>query len=99
MYWNERIAIVDGLRSPFSKSWSDLNGIDPVSLSTHVARELLFSTGVDLAKVDQVLWGTAVLPRSPNGCEVVLNLSLIQRLDHFPRQSRCTGQAGTGGWC
>ena len=78
MYWNERIAIVDGLRSPFSKSWSDLNGIDPVSLSTHVARELLFSTGVDLAKVDQVVWGTVVsVPRSPNvDREVALNLGL-----------------------
>ena len=78
MYWNERIAIVDGLRSPFSKSWSDLNGIDPVSLSTHVARELLFSTGVDLAKGDQVVGGTVVsVPRSPNVArEVALNLGL-----------------------
>ena len=67
MHWNERIAIIDGLRSPFAKSWTILNGIDPVTLSTHVTRELLFSIGLDVETVDQIVWGTVVsVPRSPN---------------------------------
>ena len=78
MHFNERIAIVDGLRSPFVKSWSTLNGIDPVALSTHVTRELLFSVGLDVETVDQIVWGTVVsVPRSPNVArEVALNLGL-----------------------
>ena len=78
MYFEERIAIVDGLRSPFVKSWSTLNGIDPVTLSTHVTRELLFSVGLDIETVDQIVWGTVVsVPRSPNVArEVALNLGL-----------------------
>ena len=78
MHFNERIAIVDGLRSPFVKSWSTLNGIAPVTLSTHVTRELLFSVGLDIEMVDQVVWGTVVsVPRSPNVArEVALNLGL-----------------------
>ena len=76
MHFNERIAIVDGIRSPFVKSWSTLNGIDPVTLSTHVTRELLFSVGLDIEKIDQIVWGTVVsVPRSPNVArEVALNL-------------------------
>ena len=79
MHFNERIAIVDGVRSPFVKSWSTLNGIDPVTLSTHVTRELLFSVGLDLEKIDQIVWGTVVsVPRSPNVArEVALNLGLF----------------------
>jgi acetyl-CoA acyltransferase len=78
MHFTERIAIVDGLRSPFVKSWSTLNGIDPVALSTHVTRELLFSVGLDIEKVDQIVWGTVVsVPSSPNiAREVALNLGL-----------------------
>ena len=78
MHFTERIAIVDGLRSPFVKSWSTLNGIDPVTLSTHVTRELLFSVGLDVEKVDQIVWGTVVsVPSSPNVArEVALNLGL-----------------------
>ena len=77
MHFTERIAIVDGLRSPFVKSWSTLNGIDPVALSTHVTRELLFSVGLDIEKVDQIVWGTVVsVPSSPNiAREVALNLT------------------------
>ena len=33
----DRIAIVGGARSPFAKSWSSLNDVDPVELSTQVA--------------------------------------------------------------
>ena len=38
----KRVAIVDLARSPFAKSWTVLNGVDPISLSTQVTRELLF---------------------------------------------------------
>ncbi len=80
MHWNERIAIIDGLRSPFAKSWTILNGVDPVTLSTHVTREMLFSIGLDVEKVDQVVWGTVVsVPASPNiAREVALNLGLYR---------------------
>lgn len=80
MFWNERIAIVDGLRSPFVKSWSTLNGIDPVELSTHVTRELLFAKNMDMQSVDQIVWGTVVsVPRSPNVArEVALNLGMYK---------------------
>lgn len=73
-----RIAVVDGLRTPFVKSWSSLNGFDAVALSTHVTRELLCRTELPADQLDQVVWGTVIaVPRSPNiAREVALNLGL-----------------------
>lgn len=74
----ERIAIVSTLRTPFVRSWSDLNDVDPVELSTQVARELLFRLELPYQKVDQVVWGTVIaVPRSPNVArEIALNLGM-----------------------
>jgi acetyl-CoA acyltransferase len=74
----DRIAIVAGLRTPFSRSWTDLNDVDPVELSTQVARELLFRLEIDPKDVDQVVWGTVVsVTRSPNVArEIALNLGM-----------------------
>lgn len=75
----ERIAIVSTLRTPFVRSWSDLNDVDPVELSTQVARELLFRLELPYQKVDQVVWGTVIaVPRSPNVArEIALNLGMF----------------------
>ncbi len=74
----DRIAIVAGLRTPFSRSWSDLNDVDPVELSTQVARELLFRMELRPQDVDQVIWGTVIsVVRSPNVArEVAMNLGM-----------------------
>ena len=76
----DRIAIVGGLRTPFSRSWSDLNDVDPVELSTQVARELLFRLELKPQDVDQVIWGTVIsVVRSPNVArEVAMNLGMYQ---------------------
>ncbi len=74
----DRIAIVSVLRTPFCRSWSDLNDVDPVELSTQVARELLFRLELPGKAVDQLVWGTVIaVPRSPNiAREVALNLGM-----------------------
>ena len=74
----DRIAIVAGLRTPFSRSWSDLNDVDHVELSTQVARELLFRMELRPQDVDQVIWGTVIsVVRSPNVArEVAMNLGM-----------------------
>ena len=76
----ERIAIVAGARSPFTKSWSTLNDVSPVELSTQVSRELFFRNDVDLSWVDHIVWGTVVsVPTSPNVArEVALNLGMYR---------------------
>ena len=75
----DRIAICSVLRTPFVRAWSDLNDVDPVELSTQVARELLFRLEIPSKQVDQIVWGTVVaVPRSPNiAREVALNLGMF----------------------
>lgn len=74
----DRIAIVGGARSPFAKSWSTLNDVDPVELSTQVARELMFRLDLKPEWIDHFVWGTVVaVPRSPNiAREVAMNLGM-----------------------
>ena len=74
----DRIAIIGGLRSPFARAWSTLNEVDPVELSTQVARELLFKLDMDPRVVDEVIWGTVIsVVRAPNVArEVALNLDM-----------------------
>lgn len=74
----DRVVIVGGLRSPFVRAWSTLNDVDPIALSTEVARELMFRYDLDPRMVDQVIWGTVIsVVRAPNVArEVALNLNM-----------------------
>lgn len=76
----ERIALVAGARSPFTRSWTTLNDVSPVELSTQVVRELLHRNDVHPDWVDHIVWGTVVsVPSSPNvGREVALNLGMYR---------------------
>jgi len=76
----DRVAIVAGKRTAFAKSWSTLNDVDPVELSTQVARETLFGLDLDIHMVDEVVWGTVIaVPASPNMArEVCLNLGMYR---------------------
>ncbi len=75
-----RVAIVSGLRSPFARSWSTLADVDPIQLSTQVAREVLFRSEVAPEDLDHIVWGTVVcVTHAPNvGREVALDLGLYR---------------------
>jgi len=49
--------IVEAVRTPVGKRNGGLSGVHPVTLSAHVLRELVSRTGLDPAKVDDVVWG------------------------------------------
>ena len=74
----DRIALIGGLRSPFTKSWTTLNDVSPVQLSTQVARETLYKYELPAEALDHIVWGTVVsVPASPNVArEVALDLAL-----------------------
>jgi len=88
-----RVAIVDGARSPFVRSFGSFNDVDPVELSTHVARELLYRNQVAADEVDQVIWGTVIsVVRSPNVArEVALNLNMYSTPGFTVNRACATG--------
>jgi len=89
----ERVAIVDGLRTPFARAWTTLNGLGAVELSTIVARELLFRNEIPLDTVDHIVWGTVLaVPRSPNiAREVALNLGMYRTPGYSVTRACATG--------
>lgn len=75
-----RIAIVDGLRTPFVKAWTDFADIPAQELGRIAARELLERTGLDPDKVDEVIFGAvAQPPEAPNMARVISLLAGIPK--------------------
>ncbi len=89
----ERVAIVDALRSPFVRAWSTLNEVDPVALSTQVARELLFRNEVPAELLDEIVWGTVIaVPTAPNiAREIALDMGMYKVPGYTVTRACATG--------
>ena len=53
----ERIAVVDGIRTPFCKMGTHFNEMRAQDLGQIVTRELLERTGLDANLIDEVIFG------------------------------------------
>jgi acetyl-CoA acetyltransferase family protein len=78
-----RIAIVDGIRTPFVKAWTDFWDIPGQDLGRIVTRELLERTGLDPAKVDEVIFGAVAQPIEATNVARVISL-----LSGIPKEKR-----------
>jgi acetyl-CoA C-acetyltransferase/acetyl-CoA acyltransferase len=78
-----RIAIVDGIRTPFVKAWGDFWGIPGQELGRIAVRELLERTGLDPAKVDEVIFGAVAQPIEASNVARVISL-----LAGIPKEKR-----------
>jgi len=97
----DRIAVVAALRSPFTRAFAELNDVDPVELSTQVARELLFRLELPYDKVDQVVWGTVIsVVRSPNVArEVAMNLGMYHASGYSVSRACASGFQAIASGC
>lgn len=57
-----RIAIIDGIRTPFCKMGTDLGGTTAQELGRIVTRELIERTELDPAQIDEVVFGNVSQP-------------------------------------
>jgi len=73
-----RVAIVDGCRTPFAKSGTDLQDMDVVDLSGVVTAELVARTNLDPEAIDYSIFGVVVAAlNAPNlGREALFRASL-----------------------
>ncbi|HUP64719.1 MAG TPA: acetyl-CoA C-acyltransferase FadI [Thermoanaerobaculia bacterium] len=55
-----RVAIVQGLRTPFAKAGTVYSGLDPLDLGKLVVSELIRRSGIDPATIDEVIFGTVI---------------------------------------
>jgi len=58
----ERIAIIDGIRTPFCKMGTDFNLLGAQELGRIVARELIERSGFDVKNIDEVVFGCVGQP-------------------------------------
>jgi len=86
-----RVAIIDGLRTPFAKSGTALASETTLDLATAVVTELLARSAIDPATVDRVVYG-AVVPdiAGPNiAREIVLAGPFPERVDAYSVSRAC----------
>ncbi len=58
----DRIAIIDGIRTPFCKMGTLFNDLSAQDLGTIAARELIERSGVDVKAIDEVIFGNVGQP-------------------------------------
>src|SRR5918993_1527648 len=90
-----RVAIVAGVRTPFTKSGTALRDVTAVALARHAARELLFRSEVDGREVDEVIF-SQVVPSvlAPNvGREVSLLPQLLPSVPAYTLNRACASSA------
>ncbi|AEX51161.1 3-ketoacyl-CoA thiolase/acetyl-CoA acetyltransferase [Rahnella aquatilis CIP 78.65 = ATCC 33071] len=87
----DRIAIVDGLRTPFAKQATAYHGIPAVDLGKIVVSELLAKSGIDPKHIDQLVFGQVVqMPEAPNiAREIVLGTGMHVSTDAYSVSRAC----------
>ena len=86
-----RVAVVDGCRTPFARSGSELKDMTSVDLGTLAVREVLGRSGLEPRHIDHVVYGTVVHSAfAPNlAREVTLRAGLEARVPAFTVSRAC----------
>ena len=71
---NDRIAIIEGLRSPQCKAGGALADVQADDLAAYVVKELLARTGVDSGVIDEVIFGNVCQPAHAANIARVISL-------------------------
>ena len=89
--YGRRVAIVDGLRTPFVKSGTDFKDLATLDLAEAVVSELLQRSGLTGDQIDQVVYGSVIQDvAAPNiAREVVLACDMPQSVDAFSVTRAC----------
>src|SRR5258707_15543217 len=70
----KRLAIVDGVRTPFCKAGTDLASLPPDELGRIAVNALLTRTGLDPELVDEVIFGCVAQPADATNVARVIAL-------------------------
>lgn len=91
----DRIAIIDGTRTPFVKAWSEYNDYNEADLTRFATNELINRVDIDPAEIDELIVGCVSVPMNgPNVArEVVLRSSLPNSIPAYTVQMYCASSA------
>lgn len=87
----QRIAIVDGLRTPFAKQATAYHGVPALDLGKTVVSELLKRSELEPTLVDLLVYGQVVqMPKAPNiAREIVLGTAMDVATDAYSVSRAC----------
>lgn len=87
----DRIAVVQGLRTPFVKQATAYHGIPAVDLGKIVVNELLVRSGIEPTLIEQLVFGQVVqMPAAPNiAREIVLGTGMSVHTDAYSVSRAC----------
>lgn len=88
---SKRVAVVDGLRTPFAKQGTAYAKMSALDLGTAVVNELLQRSGVPAEEIDRVVYGQVVPSLSaPNiAREIVLDTGMRRDIDAYSVSRAC----------
>lgn len=88
---NQRVAVVDGLRTPFAKQGTAFAKLSALDLGTAVVTELIQRTGIDPKEIERVVYGQVVPSlAAPNiAREIVLDTGMRRDIDAFSVSRAC----------
>lgn len=78
-----KIAIVEGIRTPFARAWTDFGDIPAQELGRIAVRELLERTNLEPKLVDEVIFGSVANP--PEAANIARVISLLAGI---PKEKR-----------
>ena len=92
-----RVAIVDGLRTPFAKSGTELRDVSALEMGSAAVTELIARSNLDLSAVDRLVYGSVVQDvASPNiAREIVLASPLPDTTDAYSITRACATSTQT----
>jgi len=87
----ERIAIVDGLRTPFAKQATAFHGVSALDLGKMVVSELVNRSELDPQLIDLLVYGQVIqMPKAPNiAREIVLGTGMNINTDAYSVSRAC----------
>ena len=96
----ERIAVIEGLRTPYIKAGTDFRNVSAVELGRVALRELIERTGIDTSMIDEVIIGNVSQPiEAANPARVIaLRAGIPKEVPAHTVQRNCASgmQAVTG---
>src|ERR1041384_1811030 len=86
-----RLAIIDGIRTPFCKAGTDLKSLPAQDLGRIVVSELIERTGIDRHKISQTIFGNvAQPPEAANIARVIaLNANIPREIPAYTVHRNC----------
>ena len=87
----DRVAIINGLRTPFARQGTFFKAVNAIDLGRIVVKELLAQTNIDAKTIERLVYGQVViLPKAPNiAREVVLGTDLPVTCDAYSVSRAC----------